>query len=170
MTITFNSDCTEFSIYSEYLTSGAINNMDSITLKSSKNCSSVVTTVDLTEYIESTEDNIYTNTVEEHYVDEKLCDGIYYFELEMTYTIESTTTTVTETACVFINCNTKCKVVDYYAGTSSAASKRNVMDLYSVLLLGMDCDTCSCEAMCTIYNDLLYELKLSGNDTSCGSC
>ena len=169
MITTVSNDCSQLTFNSSSLELSEGKVFDSIKLKSRLNCSSTESTLDLDTLIDSIENNeiILNSTL--FYNDETktvFCDGVYYFQLEITYTIDSTTYIVTESQCKFIGCSTQCKALDYYIKTKD----NNVW--YFLYALTLDsCDSCYCTELCSLYTELkllINDNNTSNSDNGCG--
>lgn len=83
-------------------------------------------------------------------------DGVYSVVIESKYTNGSIKK---DKACIFINCKTKCKVVNY----SIAKKSNEAYILYERLVLAESCLDCDCEQSCLLFNQLV---KLIGEFTT----
>lgn len=90
---------------------------------------------------------------------EELKDGIYNFTLIQTF---NNGDIKTETACIFLDKQTKCKV-----GKFAAKSEDNfeVQFLYQALQYLFDCSDCYCDKACIIFNKLTK--ILTNDDCKC---
>ena len=163
MTVSTNSDCSLLVFVADYLTSTVSTDPDtdegmvSVTLKYKTNCASGnLTSVVVTDEITNITDNTLSLSPEIVYgtTQEKFCDGVYYFELVTVYNViedlEIRQYTITESACMFLDCDLKCKVIDAYNETKDA----NILLLYDVLKYSIDCDSCNCTTACDFYTEL----------------
>lgn len=146
--------CENLTIKSSIFT-GEGKNITSIVLRTKLNCSSTQTSVVLT----SLENNIDGDTLvvpaTSYYNDVNktvYCDGVYNFTLVVTYTQfeEEALFSTSDTACVFIDCDTKCKVMDNYVSTKNA----KIIHYYYALVNSADCDVCNCTDMCSLYTEI----------------
>ncbi len=162
--------CENLTIKSSILT-GEGKNIASIVLRTKLNCSSTQTSVVLT----SLEDDIVEDTLvipaTAYYNDASkttYCDGVYNFSLAVTYTEfeDEAIFQATDTACVFIDCDTKCKVMDHYTLTRNT----KIIHYYYALVNSADCDVCNCTDMCSLYTEIKTLLNDNSSTTSddCG--
>ena len=96
---------------------------------------------------------------------------MYYFELEITYnlTVGETITRyrVNDGACQLIDCQLKCKVLEYFIATKD----KKAYYQYYALQQGNDCDSCYCTEMCSLYTELknlLNDNSISLTSDGCG--
>ncbi len=157
------TSCENLTIKSELLDISEGKVITEIVLKSKLNCSLTQSSVTLT----SLKDTIVVDTLiipaTSFYNDVTktvYCDGVYNFELSVTYQNGETDVLYKgiETKCVFVDCLTKCKVTQKY----ESSQNRNIIYYYFALITSNDCDNCTCTDLCSIYN----ELKLLLNDTN----
>lgn len=174
MIATLNSDCSSLTLYSEALVPASGKVFVSLVLKSRLNCSLTETSVTVTSLIGSISDNQIVIPATTYYNDltkTKYCDGIYFFELNITYTLTVTGVTtsylVKDGACKLIDCDLKCKVNEYY----TKCKDRTAYYQYYALLQGNDCDSCYCTEMCSLYSELktlLNDNNISTTSSGCG--
>lgn len=172
MIATLNSDCSIVTLTSEALVASGVKTFTNLVLNTKLNCSATVTTVDLSSLIGSITDSkieVPATTFYNDLTKTVFCDGVYYFELEITYDISSPAATylVKDSACTFIDCSTKCKVLDYYIKQQD----KKVYYLYYALNQGGSCDSCSCTEMCSLYTELttlINDNSISNSDSGCG--
>lgn len=174
MIATLNSDCSILTLTSEALATSGVKSFVSLVLKTRQNCSLTETSVTVTSLIGSISNKQISIPATLFYNDStktKYCDGIYYFELNITYDITSTFPAVRylvkDSACQLIDCTLKCDVLKYYTDTKD----RKVYYQYFALKQGNDCDSCYCTEMCSIYTELknlLNDNNISNTDSGCG--
>jgi len=91
-----------------------------------------------------------------------LPDGIYRVRLEIDYADEERTI---EQYCVFVDCETKCKLINRVLENS------NAYRWYEILKFGEECEECDCDSLCEIYEKLLNDLNESTEDLCrCSTC
>lgn len=181
MTISVNSDCSLFTFVADYLDNVVSPDpeteagMVSLTLRYKTNCASgSTTTVDATDEIENITDNTLSLTPAFIYSSEQdvFCDGVYYLELETVYNVveglELRQYTKTDSACVFVDCDLKCKIIDAYAETKDA----NLLLLYDAIKYGIGCDSCNCSTACEFYTELkcLINEAIPSTTTTTNGC
>ena len=174
MIATLNSDCSTITLYSEALVAASGKTFVSLVLKSRLNCSLTETSVTLTSLIGSISNKTITIPATTFYNDltkTTFCDGVYYFELEITYnlTVGETITRyrVNDGACQLIDCQLKCKVLEYFIATKD----KKAYYQYYALQQGNDCDSCYCTEMCSLYTELknlLNDNSISLTSDGCG--
>lgn len=170
MTATLNSDCSILTLNLPSLVLADGKTFNSLTLKSRSNCSLTETSLDVSILIASIADNQILVPSTLFYTDETkttYCDGVFYFKLEVNYTIEDVVYLAEDSACMTSVCQLRCKVNDYYFTTKD----KKAHYLYYALLLGNDCDSCYCTKMCSYYTDLkllLNDNSASSTDSGCG--
>jgi len=174
MVATLNSDCTNLTLTSEFLTPVAGKTYVSLVLKSRLNCSLTETSVTVSSLIGSISNKQIVIPATTYYTDftkPKYCDGIYYFELQITYdlTVNGVTTRylIKDGACKLVDCDLKCKVNEYY----TKCKDRTAYYQYYALLQGNDCDSCYCTEMCSLYSELktlLNDNNISTTSSGCG--
>lgn len=161
MIASLNSDCSILTLTADALIAEDGKTIDSLVLKSRLNCSLTESEVDISSLIEEITDSQISIPATTFYNNEDsivYCDGVFYFKLEITYTNETDTYLVEDSACTIIDCELKCKVLDYYTSTKD----KKAWYYYYALLQSNDCDTCYCTETCSLYT----ELKLLINDNS----
>lgn len=168
MIATLNSDCSTLTLNSDALLEVSGKTFTSLLLKSRSNCSSTETSLNISSLIPEIENNEVSIPATAFYSDASktnYCDGIYYFELEITYLIEETGQAfqVNDGACKLVDCDLKCKVLEYYIETKD----KKAYYQYYALQQGNDCDSCYCTEMCSLYTEL--KTLLNDNDISIGS-
>lgn len=89
---------------------------------------------------------------------EELPDGIYRVKLAIDYTNEER---VVEQYCLFVDCKTKCRIIDRVAEGS------DLYRWYEVLKFGEECEDCDCSALCDIFEKLLKELNEGQDEDLC---
>lgn len=169
-----NPDCGTIVFYTTTLQNIDPGLIGEIYLTRKFNCGSS-SSVDLIDYklqvvTSDADGTTFTITAPQYYSNDdsiKFCEGIYYFYLYVQYAIEGGTATWTDTYCAFIDCENiiKCQTNDYVLAT------KDVRPYYMLdaLTYSMDCDTCDCSNMCSMYNDLLATINISTtNDTTSG--
>lgn len=171
MIASLNSDCTTLTLYSEALVTGETKTFVSLELKSRLNCSLTETTVvlDINDIVDS-QIEIPATTFYDDATKTTYCDGVYYFELAITYNIDFEDITqylVEDGACKLIDCTLKCKVLEYYL----QCKDRKAYYQYYALQQGNDCDSCYCTEMCSLYTELknlLNDNSISTTTSGCG--
>jgi hypothetical protein len=170
MIATFNSDCSILTLTLVALESAANKTIDSIVLKSRLNCSLTESSLDVSFLTGSIIEGKIPIPAIDFYNDTSkttFCDGVYYFKLEVTYTIANKDTfLVTDSTCVLSACCLKCKILDYYISTKN----KEVWYYYYALLQGGDCDSCYCTDMCSLYTELKLLLNDNNIPDSTGGC
>lgn len=153
------------------------NNIIGLSLRSSKNCSSITTTSFLSEkddivesFSTADEGTNFTLTAEQMGVN-SFCEGIYFFEWTILYTDESDAQIRSVSSiCTLIDCEDKikCKIVDNYLEDKN----EEVIFLYEALQFINDCDNCNCTESCKIYKKLsnLLNLNTNGIHQECNVC
>jgi len=175
MTITLNSDGSILTFTSTLLSSSEAKTITGLELKTKLNCSSTPTTVDLEDLIPDIENSSIDVSSIIYYDDEEkttYCDGIYYFELKVTYNIEGDAIEEfvgTESKCFFVDTVIKCDVLTYYVNTKDTTAAF----YYNALKYGGDCDACNCAELCSLYSELKTLIgngNSSSTDDGCSSC
>lgn len=158
MIASLNSDCSVLTLANDLFANETVT-IDSVMLRSRLNCSLTESTVDVSSLIESISNGQISIPATVFYnasTSTTYCDGIYYFQLDIEYTQSSNTYLATSSQCILIDCDLKCKVLDYYTKTKDSLA----WQYYYALTIGGDCDSCYCTEMCSLYT----ELKLLIND------
>lgn len=142
MTLTVESDCSSILIESDYFNS----DNQSMTLTVTYACGTAYDDIE----IDVNELN-YTFTPEDIDLEDTLADGIYYFVL---VTIQEDGTTVTESACKFINCSTTCDMLEVFTSVAAGGTEEEITRALSfyALTLSDNCTSCACADLCTLYN------------------
>lgn len=170
MIATLNSDCSILTLTSEALVAALGKSFNSLVLKSRLNCSLTETSVTVSSLIGSISNKQISIPATLFYNDSTkttYCDGVYYFELQTTYTLSSGNQyRVEDGACQLVGCDLKCKVLDYYIKTKD----RKAYYQYYALLQGNDCDSCYCTEMCSLYTELKNLLNDSNISTETSGC
>ena len=173
MIATLNSDCSTLTLYSEALVTAVGKSFSTLVLKSRLNCSLTETSVTLTSLIGSISNKTISIPATTFYNDSsktKFCDGVYYFELEVVYNLDVlgtiTAYQVDDGACKLIDCDLKCKVLEYYTATKDKTAYYE----YYALQQGNDCDSCYCTEMCSLYTELKNLLNDNSISTSSSGC
>lgn len=171
MVATINGDCTTLTLNAEALVSAAGKTFDSLVLRSRLNCSSTESEVDVSSLIGSiTAENTIDVPATLFYGDdtkETYCDGIYYFQLDITYTVDSSAYLVEDSACLAITCALRCAVIEYYLLTKD----KTAWYYYYAITQGKECDSCYCTDMCSMYSELkilLNDNNITSNSDGCG--
>ena len=156
MTVTKSIDCSNFTIASDLINAWVNDDEIELTLKVYKNCSDTAIEIDAADvdfestlFIEASDLN----------QDEILADDIYVLEL---VSVDGDTTE-TEVYCLFINCDTKCRIITYLADNLNS----NIYHLYQVLNDGEVCTDADCANACVIFNEISRLLDDS-NTLPCG--
>jgi len=172
MTITLNSDGSILTFTSTLLSSSEGKTITGLELKTKLNCSSTPTTVDLEDLIPDIE-NSSVNLSSVVYYDDitktTYCDGIYYFELKVTYNNGEIEYEGTESKCFFVDTVIKCDLLTYYINTKDETAAF----YYNALKYGGDCDACNCAELCSLYSELKTLIgngNSSSTDDGCSSC
>jgi len=175
MTITLNSDGSILTFTSTLLSSSEIKTITGLKLKTKLNCSSTSTTIVLDDLIPDIENSSFDLSSIIYYDDETkttYCDGIYYFEIEVTYNIAGEAIEEfigKESGCKFIDTVIKCDVLNYYSTTKDVTALFH----YNALKYGGDCDACNCAELCSLYSELktlIGNADNSSTDNGCSSC
>ena len=172
MTITLNSDGSILTFTSTLLESSEGKTITQLELTAKLNCSSTPTVIVLDDLIEDVTNSSLPVPSIVYYDDETkttYCDGIYYFELKVTYNNGEIEYEGTESKCMFIDVTTKCDLLTYYSDTKDM----NALFYYNALLVGGDCDACNCAELCSLYSELKTLLgngNTSSTDNGCSSC
>lgn len=169
MIATLNSDCSIITLKSDYLSTAVDKTFDSIVLKSRINCSLTESTVDVSSLIHTIDNNeisipatyLFDNGAETVY-----CDGVYYFQLEITYTFHGDVYMAMESVCKLVDCSLKCKVLTYYTSTKN----KDAWYYYYALVQGGSCDSCYCTEMCSLYQELKLLINDSTNTNTTTGC
>lgn len=152
-------------------------NIISLSLRSSRNCSSITTTSllsqkdDVVESFDTAEEGTnFTLTAEQLGLD-SFCEGVYFFEWTVTYTDENDAQVRSVSSiCTLIDCEDKikCKIVDNYLENKND----EVIFLYQALQFINECDNCNCTESCKIYKKLsnLLNLNTNGVYQECSVC
>lgn len=166
-----NTDCSMLTLTAEALSLADGKTFDSLVLRSKLNCSSTESSVDVSSLIDSIADNSIVVPATLFYSDENkdtFCDGVYYFQLDITYTTGSGVYLVEDSACILIDCSIKCDIIDAYTKTKD----KSIWYLYTAITYGNSCDSCSCVEMCSLYTELknlIYgDTYITNTDTGCG--
>jgi len=174
MIASLNSDCSILTLTSEALLISGVKLFTSLVLKTKRNCSTTQTSVVVSSLIGSISNNQILIPATLFYNDAtktKYCDDVYNFELEIAYDITSPLpvipVSVTDSACIIIDCVLKCSVVKYFTTTKD----KTAMYQYYALLQGNDCDSCTCIEMCSLYTELkklLNDNNITSSTSGCG--
>lgn len=176
MIATLNSDCSILTLEVEALASAAGKTFDSLVLKSRLNCSLTESSVTVSSLIGSIVNKKISIPATLFYGDvtkTKYCDGVYYFQLDVTYTyatgqpVHAGTYLVEDPTCIAVICNLTCRVQEYYIKTKD----KSVWYEYYALLQGGACDLCNCADTCASYNELnilLNDNNIVNSDSGCG--
>lgn len=138
MTITY-TDCSSVTVASNNL---LVNNQE-VTLTVKHNC----TTEYVLDIVPSAQPIVVTPALLS--MTDVITDGIYYFHLKVIKVDNSITN---ETACLFVDCNTTCQLLDVYKTNDS---DRTIAFL--ALLASKDCEDCNCNHLCLLYNTAITE-------------
>lgn len=171
MIATLNSDCSILTLTSEALVAALGKSFNSLVLKSRLNCSLTETSVDVSSLIGSISNKQVSIPATKFYNDSTkttYCDGVYYFEFHITYTLSSGNQyRVEDSACKVIDCTLKCKVLDYFIKTKD----KKAYYIYYALQQSNDCDSCYCTESCSLYTELknlLNDSNISSDSSGCG--
>ena len=176
MIATLNSDCSLLTLDVPALASATGKTFDSLVLKSRLNCSSTESSVIVSSLIGSIVNNKIIIPATLFYGDvtkTTYCDGIYYLQLDVTYTyatgqpVHAGTYLVEDPTCIAVVCALKCRIQEYYMKTKD----KLVWYQYYALLQGGDCDACTCADSCILYNELnllLNDNSIVYTDNGCG--
>jgi len=91
----------------------------------------------------------------------KFEDGIY--TVKVTFT-KNNNSTFTDTSCIFIDCETKCKVAEKL---KIVTTDINLHLIHYALSSANNCG-CQCDSMCKLYEELLLELDINILTSNCG--
>jgi len=170
MIATINSDCSILTLQSDALIEAPGKTITGLTLKSSTNCSSTESELNITSLIGSITNEQVLISASLFYDNEtstSFCDAVYHYTLSVTYDISGTEYLIEDSACLLIGCDLKCKVLEYWNNTKD----NKAWFLYYALLQGNDCDSCNCTDMCLMYTDLkllINDNSISSNSGGCG--
>ena len=174
MTITV-TNCSTIVLNTTEVTGLTVDDLVGLQLTHKFNCGSSAV-LDLTDSMDtivtSDDDGTYfTLTAAQYYDDEtveKFCEGIYYFQVTLMYSVDSTSYDYNGSICTLLDCENyiKCKVKDYLIDTMDARP----LYMLDAIELANECDTCTCTNMCSMYNDLLatINLNIDGTTSGCG--
>jgi hypothetical protein len=156
MTVTKASNCASFTITSDLIDAWVADNTIELTLNVYKNCA-----IEPIELEAGDVDSGSTLIVTAASLDQTsiLADDIYVLEL---VSVDGDTTE-TEVYCLFINCDTKCRIITYLADNLNS----NIYHLYQVLNDGEVCTDADCANACVIFNEISRLLDDS-NTLPCG--
>lgn len=152
MTITINDTFTEVTITSSILTETNA----SVKLTVSYNCT--------TEYDELSFDSDVDPLIvtAEDLGLESFVDGVWGFKLVV---VDESDNTLTELKCKFFNQNSSCLMLETYKDIENEDSLIKVLS-FEALLIADQCNSCSCDDMCDLYNST--GLNPNSNVTNCG--
>lgn len=156
MIITKASNCANFTITSDLIDDWVADSEIELTLNIYKNCSDTAVVLEAAD-IDSGSTLIVTAANLNQ--SEILTDDVYVLEL---VSVDGATTT-TEVYCLFINCDTKCRIITYLADNLNS----NIYHLYQVLNDGEVCTDADCANACVIFNEISRLLDDS-NTLPCG--
>lgn len=91
----------------------------------------------------------------------KFGDGVYTVNITFT---KNNNSTLTDSSCIFIDCETKCKVAEK---VDTVTTDTNLHLLYYALTSASNCG-CQCDKMCKLYEELLLELGTNSLTSNCG--
>lgn len=91
----------------------------------------------------------------------KFGDGVYTVKITFT---KNNNSTFTDTSCIFIDCETRCKVAEKL---NTVTTDTNLHLLYYALTSASNCG-CQCDNMCKLYEELLLELGTNSLTSNCG--
>ncbi len=173
MTITLNSDGSILTFTSTLLSSSEVKTITGLKLKTKLNCSSTSTTIDLDDLIPDVANSSFDLSSIVYYDDvtkTTYCDGVYYFEIEVTYNISGEAIEEfigKESGCKFIDTAIKCDLLTYYSTTKDMTA----LFYYNALAVGSICDSCNCAELCSLYSELktlLGNANIGSTDSDCG--
>ena len=145
LTIVTANDCSQFTVASDITTT----NLTSVTVEVTLNCSKTIT--------KQASNGPFTIAAADFGFDTKLCDGVYSVTYTATY---SNNTKIKDSKCHLVDCSLHCDVTTNYALTRDSEMLR----LYQILKMALDCSDCNCELLCDIYNEL------TGTSTTISNC
>lgn len=100
-----------------------------------------------------------------------LSDGVYNISFEI---VQSGGTTVTESVCLLVNCTLNCLMLDTYKLAATGDEDAIIRSIsFDALLASVNCTSCSCSDLCTLYSAALLEncslpLTCSTCNAGCG--
>lgn len=139
MTYTINSDCTSISITSTYLS--PVN--QTVNLFWDKNCSGSLNKISI-----NTSASIIQLDPTDLSQADTFSDGVYYFKLSI---IQEDGSTVEESLCRFINCQSSCLMLPTYKLIDHESIVKQLA--FEALLASNLCTSCTCSDLCTLYNN-----------------
>lgn len=89
-------------------------------------------------------------------------DGVYSFNFKFE---KNDGSSAESTNCIFVDCETKCKVAAALSEGNKEAYK-----IHKALTFTSECDKCSCDKACLLFEQLMAELsgEASTDDNDCG--
>lgn len=157
MTLTLNENCESILIESEYFNS----DNQSMTLSVTYNCTTAYTDIEI-----DVEETDYTLDPTALSLDaDELVDGIYYIVL---VTVQEDGSTITESACKFVNCGTTCDMLSVFTAVAEGGTEEEINRAlaFYALTLSDACTSCACADLCTLYNTATQ--TTCNNDNPCG--
>lgn len=140
MTTVTSATCSDITVESTYLT--ALN--QAVTLTVVYNCK----TTYIADVNVSDTSIVITPTTVNSTLD-YLQDGIYSIKVEI---VQEDGDVVIESACVFVNCQTACMMIEIFKSTTAESIAKSIA--YQALLASVGCTSCSCDDLCILYNTL----------------
>lgn len=156
MTVTKASNCASFTITSDLITDWVADNTIELTLNVYKNCTDTPVELEAADIDSGSTLVVTAASLGQTSI---LEDDIYVLEL---VSVDGNTTT-TEVYCLFINCDTKCRIITYLADNLNS----NIYHLYLALTNGEVCTDADCANACVIFNEISRLLEDS-NTKPCG--
>jgi len=163
ITIDHNS-CSQLDIRSDVVNYNEFNiTIDKITVKATYNCCEPP----IEKVLSGVQEGKITLLPSDFEMTDGLQDGVYTVTVKTEY---SNQTIVTETACVLVDCDLKCHIVEKVAKDPFTDAHLT----YYIIKEGAENCECSCEDMCELYRQLLTELGKSTDglctNTPCTKC
>jgi len=163
LTYTINSGCASIDVESDLITAyvAALPSPDhTLSLAVKVDCGDPIT-ITLDGDSLDTDNNKYVLLPADLSQTTKISDGVLH--LTLTKTVTSSGDTTKQYSCLFVDCDTKCELIEFLASNSTS----NAYAYYQVLTHLNTCTDCSCTDACTIWN---YLQTLLGNTTQTNDC
>ena len=93
----------------------------------------------------------------------EILDGVYTIEISL---YEPNGSLFGDTGCIFVDCETKCKVYELIKTLTNDEEKTQILMKHYSLTVGSNC-SCDCEDLCNIYKSLLSDLGDIDYDCGC---
>lgn len=160
MILTKASDCSSFTVTSDYFTQGAAGNWESFKLYVKKCDVSDWTFVK--DFVHGTATQDVTAADLGYTI--KIPDGVYCFKLLSDEDIQAGPNTYLEYGSIFFGCDMKCTIAEKIAGDYDSELPK----IFTAVEYAAECSDCECDKPCTIYEYLLALLKQPSNP--CKTC